>query len=103
MRRIVARPGWNALRPLARQAQRIGPGMDSLYLRGTATNLKPGDPILIGSGDDRALRRVHAVTVDDDARTTRIDLVTSPGDLRGYHRPTDLRPANPEEFRPSAR
>ncbi|RIH82436.1 putative baseplate assembly protein [Calidithermus terrae] len=49
---ITARPHWNALRPRQSELRHPAFGDRHLYLQGTATQLKPGDPILI-VGDER--------------------------------------------------
>jgi hypothetical protein len=49
---IDARVEWNALKPALTTPPAIGPGVNSLYLKGTATNLNVGDAILI-VGDER--------------------------------------------------
>ena len=50
---LEARVEWNALRPAQTAPPAILPGVTSLHLRGAATNLQPGDAILI-VGDERA-------------------------------------------------
>ena len=49
---IEARVEWNALKPALTTPPAIAPGVKSLYLKGTATNLNVGDAILI-VGDER--------------------------------------------------
>jgi hypothetical protein len=49
---IEARVEWNALKPALTTPPAIAPGVNSLYLKGTATNLNVGDAILI-VGDER--------------------------------------------------
>src|SRR5262249_36763894 len=44
---IEARPDWNALRPRSRQPQAISTTAGTVMLQGTASNLKPGDPLLM--------------------------------------------------------
>ena len=50
---LDARVEWNALQPALTTSPVIVAGLTSLYLKGTATNLQPGDAILI-VGDERA-------------------------------------------------
>ena len=49
---IDARVEWNALKPTLTTPPAIAPGAQSVYLKGTATNLNVGDGILI-VGDER--------------------------------------------------
>ena len=49
---IDARVEWNTLKPAITIPPLIAAGLTSLYLKGTATNLNPGDAILI-VGDER--------------------------------------------------
>lgn len=66
---IEARPAWNALAARTRELRLPAAGDTDLYLLGTATQLKTGDPLLlVGDGrrqdpgsDDWELRRVKAV------------------------------------------
>lgn len=51
--KLRARREWNRLRPLLTTPPAIAAGATSLYLHGTATNLSPGDAILV-VGDERA-------------------------------------------------
>ena len=44
---FTARKAWNVLRPCLSKPQRIGPKTTRLYLKGTTTNLKDGDLILL--------------------------------------------------------
>ena len=50
---LKARVEWNALEPALTTPPVIATGLTSLYLKGTATNLQPGDALLI-VGDERA-------------------------------------------------
>lgn len=65
---IEARPEWNVLRP--QSTKLLDPAGEELYLAGVATNLKPGDPILITGTDDPKdhkweLRRITTITADN--------------------------------------
>jgi hypothetical protein len=79
--KITARVEWNAIKPQVRQTFVPQFGDTNAYLKGTATNLKPGDAILfVGSereadpGSERwDFRRVTKVTPDFDANRTRIE------------------------------
>ncbi|HUI06054.1 MAG TPA: putative baseplate assembly protein [Verrucomicrobiae bacterium] len=72
---------WNALQPQMTQGFVPQFGDTHVYLKGTATNLKPGDAILLvgsereaDSGSERwDFRRVTTVTPDFNANSTRIE------------------------------
>src|SRR6266496_3584920 len=79
--KITARVEWNAIKPQLTQTFVPKFGDTHVYLKGTATNLKPGDAILlVGSerkenpGSERwDFRRVTKVTPDFDANRTRVE------------------------------
>src|SRR5262249_26873213 len=85
--KINARGEWNALK--AKTTRRIIPkfGDKALYLKGIATNLKPGDAILLVGKereDDHGsehwdFRRLTNVTTDAAANRTRIEWVEGLG------------------------
>ena len=58
---IEAQVQWNALKPALTTPAVVG--ATSLYLKGTATNLQPGDPIVF-IGAQRDLRILLTVTPD---------------------------------------
>ena len=81
---IDARVEWNTLKPAITIPPLIAAGLTSLYLKGTATNLNPGDAILI-VGDERDqhptsypdkerwdLRVLLSVTADPKNNRTRV-------------------------------
>ncbi|MFI5177516.1 MAG: putative baseplate assembly protein, partial [Vicinamibacterales bacterium] len=77
---IAARPEWNTLLPQQTALRYPVFGNVEMYLAGTATNLKPGDPILI-VGAERAsdkdsenweIRRVSKVEPDATHKRTRV-------------------------------
>jgi hypothetical protein len=77
--KIEARAAWNAIQPRLTQPQKLTVDLGSVLLQGTATNLKPGDVLLIvDAAGERQPRRVLHVTPDNDAQTTRVDFVLSP-------------------------
>ena len=51
---VDADVAWNAMRPRVTRPQELTSGLKTLYLRGTATQLQKGDPVLI-VGDERLL------------------------------------------------
>src|SRR5262249_43893341 len=79
--KITARVEWNALKPQMTQTFVPKFGDTHVYLKGTATNLKLGDAILlVGSereqdpGSERwDFRRVTEVTPDFDGDRTRVE------------------------------
>ncbi|MCC7362766.1 MAG: putative baseplate assembly protein [Dehalococcoidia bacterium] len=71
---ITARPAWNAMVPRRTVPLPLFAATPLLWLAGTATALKPGDPLLIIAGGQWALRRISAVAPDDPGARTRVDL-----------------------------
>jgi hypothetical protein len=83
---IEARAAWNALKAKASEPQLPEPGDTTLYLKGTATNLEPGDALLLVGpnrekdvqGEDWDFCRVKAVTpiqvAEPDAGHTQVTL-----------------------------
>ncbi|HEX6938809.1 MAG TPA: putative baseplate assembly protein [Longimicrobiales bacterium] len=77
---IEARPEWNALRPRLTAPRLPALGDTSLYLQGVATNLRPGDAILIVGADRLGdptserwdFRRLTAVEPDPAAGVTKV-------------------------------
>ncbi len=82
--RIAARPEWNAMRPrLTQPHPMLSSGTQTLTVKGVASNLAPGDSILLvtGSGrSDRDVRRIQRIHINATAQTTQIDLVDDPPD-----------------------
>lgn len=88
---IEARVGWNAIKPRLTQPQTISVDMPTIFFTGTATNLKPGDRLLIvDNAENHKVRPIAKVTVDDKENTTRIDFSTNPPPLPFYQRPLGL-------------
>jgi hypothetical protein len=79
--KITARVEWNAIKPQTTQTFVPKFGDTHVYLKGTATNLKPGDAILFVGPEREAdpgserwdFRRVTKVTPDFDANRTRVE------------------------------
>jgi hypothetical protein len=77
---LYARGEWNLLVPRQTRPQpldRLRQGEWPLYLKGTSTNLKPNDPILIDFGlapDSVALFRAVKIEPDDAAKRTKVTL-----------------------------
>jgi hypothetical protein len=98
---IEARPAWNALRPRPSWRQPLSTGMRFVVFEGTATNLKPGDVLLIVAGagrSQRATKTVLGVTPDDNADLTRVDFESDPPALPAYQRPTGLADGRAADF-----
>jgi hypothetical protein len=99
---IEARGAWNALSPRGKLPPDIGTGYSEIYLRGTATQLKPGDALLfVGDARERwagserwDFRIVQTVTPDDENNVTH---VTWEEDL-GHDKPTVEPADNPRVF-----
>jgi predicted phage baseplate assembly protein len=78
--KIEARAAWNALR--VKETELVLPrfGDETLWLEGTATNLKPGDALLLigrerqqdPGSENWDFRRVKAVDADFDAQRTKV-------------------------------
>ena len=79
--KITARLEWNALKPKMTRVSIPKFGERSVYLKGIATNLKPGDAVLLvgkerenDPGSERwDFRRLSQVTADAEANRTRIE------------------------------
>jgi predicted phage baseplate assembly protein len=100
---IEARVTWNAIKPRLKQPQTISTEMQTIFFSGTATNLKPGDRLLILDGVHQpAIKSILKMTADDDADTTRIDFASSPPPLPKFTRPSDLLVGKVSDFATSA-
>jgi hypothetical protein len=101
---IEARPEWNQFRPQTFRMEQPGFAEGRLYLKGTATGLKPGDAVLL-IGDERRkdagnenwdFRRVTAVTpvpaADPAAAYTVVELDRRLGSFAPYTEPPKLNP-----------
>lgn len=75
--KLAARLEWTAMRPQTARPQTIAAGTKHLYLRGTATQLQPGDAILL-VGDERD--RDPPVPHDDERWDVRVvqNVTTNP-------------------------
>jgi len=80
--RLVARPEWNRLRPATSAEGPLRLGAPELWIRGTQSNLAPGDQLLIvgrqrevnGASDQWELRTIQAVAPDPASGRTRLAL-----------------------------
>ena len=89
---IEARAEWNAILPRLRQPQVLSASAPSVVLQGTATNLQPGQVLLIVTGPAAAaLKRIRSITIDDQSKTTSV--VLNPG---GVFPPAFVRPVLPK-------
>jgi predicted phage baseplate assembly protein len=81
--KLTARSEWSKLAPRMTEPQRItfngdDPNTDIIYFKGTATQLKPGDPLLFAfSGTDPVLRFVETVEADFPNDRTKVVLQKS--------------------------
>lgn len=72
---LKARAEWTTLKPRMTEPMELTSGTTELYLKGTATNLKPNDPLLfVLSEDDRVLRRVKSIELQPEQNRTRVTL-----------------------------
>ena len=80
---LLARPRFNRLRPRLTYPQAITAGTRRFYVKGTAANLKPGDPMLLvtgAGGEEQGLLRVQAVKAEPAQARTQVDLaLAAPG------------------------
>jgi hypothetical protein len=94
---IEARPEWNLLKPRMSRMIKPAVGSDTLYLKGTSTQLKAGDALLLAGsereGDSGSqhwdFRRIQDLVLDNDAGYTRVTLDSTLGSPL---------PANPKAF-----
>lgn len=100
--RIEARPEWNALKPQTSQLLQPVFGTQVIYLKGTATRLKPGDALLfVGTereqdpGSERwDFRRITSVETDAAADHTVVALERGLGTASPFVAPA----ANPKVY-----
>ncbi len=71
---IQARVDWNAIRPRLTQPQDVHKDMDSVWIKGISSFVKPGDELLIVQGDSKNVVKVSAVISDIESQTTRLKL-----------------------------
>jgi predicted phage baseplate assembly protein len=82
--KIEARAVWNSIKPRLTAPQTLSTDMSTIFLRGTNTDLKAGDRLLIvaaksdGSGTDKAFRRIKSVGVDQTSQRTTVELEGQP-------------------------
>jgi PKD domain len=75
---IAARADWNELKPRLTQPQVIKEDTDKIYFKGISTNLKPGDRLLLVSGDEQILGTVKSVKPQAINDRTLVKLQESP-------------------------
>jgi hypothetical protein len=102
---ILARPEWNAMRPVQREPSLVRAGIREVFLAGLSTRLPVGDKLLV-IGDERLgrngdvesdvweLRTVVTTALDKDQKMTRVLLERGFGWLSGdvYTVPLPARP-----------
>lgn len=69
---LVGYKEWNALRPRLSQNQNLVTGISEIYLKGTGSNLKTGDVVLISSGVYSAAVHVSKVEIDSEKQITHV-------------------------------
>lgn len=75
--KIDARARWNSIKPRLTQPQQLSIAMGSIIFAGTATDLKNGDTVLIREDSgSRKVKKILDVSLDNNAKTTRIDFET---------------------------
>jgi len=95
---IIARPEWNEMKPRTTVPQLFNKDTRIFYFKGTATELKPGDWMLLlardssepdaeGEINKNALQVVRA-EIDDINDRTRVELDENPPALPSYQIPT---------------
>ncbi len=73
---ITARPKWNKIRPqLTREQTVSAKASSSVVVKGISLQLKPGDRLLLVSGQEKALRQIEEISEDATAKTTEIKLI----------------------------
>lgn len=88
---IEARVTWNTIKPRLTQPQTISTTMMTVFFKGTATNLKLGDRLLlVDSANKTEIKTILKISVDDKANWTRVDFATAPPPLPAYVRPSNL-------------
>lgn len=71
---IVARAESNVIRPRLTRPQEISTDMSTIVFKGTSTNLRSGDRLLIVKKTDKKFRRVVGVETDTALNQTRVNL-----------------------------
>lgn len=97
---IEAKVAWNTIKPRMTQPQDILISMDCIILKGTATDLKKGDMVLIIENSvNKIAKKILKVSLDNEAKTTRIDFA-NPSQLSpsSYERPDSLPEGSLEDF-----
>jgi predicted phage baseplate assembly protein len=72
--KIVTRAEWNVIKPRLTQPQSIAIDSSKFIFEGNSLNLKAGDSLLVMVGDNKKLRRVSQVYIDNAKQQTQIEL-----------------------------
>lgn len=75
---IEARAAWNTIKPRMTLPQSVTADSESVMLKGTTNNLKPGDVMLIRNSGVSSVKRILKVNFDEEAKTTLVDFVSEP-------------------------
>jgi len=88
---IEARPQWNAIPPRLKQLQQLTLDKGLVILDGAANDLKKGDILLlsqtIAGVQVLKMKKVLAVTIDTDTKTTRVELSSGSTQVPVFVRP----------------
>jgi predicted phage baseplate assembly protein len=84
---FTARASWNELRPRMTRPQELSTSATFLFFQGTATNLKPGDVLVLATAVDAVAKRVGLVAVDRQRNITRVDFARTPAPVPAYQPP----------------
>jgi hypothetical protein len=91
--KIDARAQWNSIKPRLTQPQELSIAMGTIILAGTATDLKNGDTVLIREDSgSKKVKKILDVSVDNNAKTTRIDFETPGLSLSSFNDKPSLPP-----------
>jgi hypothetical protein len=78
MEPLPARSQWSLLKARSTRPQLITPTTETLYLKGTLTNLRPNDPLLVfNSYGDRSLKRAFKIEPDSEGDYTKVTLTAT--------------------------
>ena len=82
-----ARAVWNALHPRMSRPQPLDTNAAFLFLNGVATNLRPGDVLVLATPAQAVAKRVALVTLDRGKNFTRVDFAPTPAPVPPYQPP----------------
>jgi predicted phage baseplate assembly protein len=75
----ITRPEWNAIRPRLLQPQKVGKQSTTVTVAGVGLGIERGDMVLLALGPKvRTLRKVLRIWEDEEAQTTRLQILSGP-------------------------